>query len=109
MLVLVSHGSFCSLLAKQHCRSSRYWTSGGGRHPVGAGNYVTLCDLDIFVDQAAQPVAAQNAQNAHFGSWMGAPGGRFLLQRPSSNARQVCPGRLGAGSKAGVFEDLPRR
>ena len=28
--------------------------------PVGAGNCVTLCDLGVFVDQAAEPVPPQH-------------------------------------------------
>ena len=34
------------------------------------------------MDQAAEPVAAQNAHTGHFGRRMQAPGGRFLLQCP---------------------------
>ena len=48
--------------------------------PVGAGNSVTLCDLGVFVDQAAEPVPAQNAHTGHFGRRMRASGGRLLLQ-----------------------------
>jgi len=47
---------------------------------VGAGNSVTLCDLGVFVDQAADPVPAQNAHTGHFGRRMRASGGRLLLQ-----------------------------
>ena len=47
---------------------------------VGAGNCVTLCDLGVFVDQAAEPVAAQDAHSGHFGRRMLTPGGRVLLQ-----------------------------
>jgi hypothetical protein len=32
---------------------------------VDAGNYVTSCDLRIFVDQAAEPVSPQNAHTGH--------------------------------------------
>ena len=49
---------------------------------VGAENYVPLCDLGVFVDQAAKPVPAQNA---HIGlsRWrMRPPCGRVLLQCP---------------------------
>src|SRR5215469_11732648 len=35
--------------------------------PVGAGNCVTSCDLGIFVDQAAEPVAAHNAHIGQLG------------------------------------------
>ena len=51
---------------------------GPGR--VGAGNGVTLCDLGVFVDQAAEPVPAQNARTSRFGRRMRASGGRLLLQ-----------------------------
>ena len=47
---------------------------------VGAENAVTLCDLRIFVDQAADPVPAQNAHTGHFDRRIRAPGGRLLLQ-----------------------------
>ncbi len=46
---------------------------------VGAGNRVTSCDLRVFVDQAAEPVPAQNAHTVRFGRWMRASGGRVLL------------------------------
>jgi hypothetical protein len=39
---------------------------------VGAGNCVTLCDLRVFVDQAAEPVPAQNARTGDAGGWLGA-------------------------------------
>ena len=32
------------------------------RHLVGASNRVALCDLGVFVDQATEAVAAQNAR-----------------------------------------------
>jgi hypothetical protein len=34
--------------------------------PVGAENYVTSCDLGIFVDQATEPVAPQHADARTF-------------------------------------------
>jgi hypothetical protein len=49
---------------------------------VGAGNHVTLCSLRVFVDQAAEPVTAQNAHTGHFRRPMRTPGGRVLPQRP---------------------------
>jgi hypothetical protein len=49
---------------------------------VGAGNHVTSCDLRVFVDQAAEAAPPQNARTGRFCGWMGAPGGRVLLQRP---------------------------
>jgi hypothetical protein len=42
---------------------------------VGAENAVTLCDLRIFVDQATEPVPAQNAHTGHFDRRMRASGG----------------------------------
>jgi hypothetical protein len=38
----------------------------GGRTPVGAENYVTSCDLGIFVDQATEPVAPQHMDTRTF-------------------------------------------
>ena len=35
-------------------------TAEGSLRPVGAEYCVTSCDLGIFVDQAAEPVAPQN-------------------------------------------------
>ena len=52
------------------------------RHPVGAENCVTSCDLRIFVDQSAQPVPPQDAGSRTFCGWTDSPGGRLLLQRP---------------------------
>ena len=39
-------------------------------------------DQGVFMDQAAEPVPAQNAYPGHVAEWMCAPGGRVLLQRP---------------------------
>jgi len=50
--------------------------------PVGGGNCVALCDLRIFVDEAAEPVSPLNTHSGRFHGWMGAPGGRVLQQRP---------------------------
>jgi hypothetical protein len=52
----------------------------GRQQPVGAGNAVTLCDLRILVDQAAEPAPAQNVHTGYFDRRMRAPGGRLLLQ-----------------------------
>jgi hypothetical protein len=46
---------------------------------VGAGNPVTLCDLGIFVDQAAKPVPAQNSGVCAQGRCMRTSSGRALL------------------------------
>jgi uncharacterized glyoxalase superfamily protein PhnB len=56
---------------------------------VGAGNCVTSCDLDVFVNQAAEPVPPQNADARAFCRWILAPGGRVLVQRPEK-AGQRC-------------------
>jgi hypothetical protein len=53
-----------------------------GWKPVGAGNRVTSCDLDIFADQSAEPITPQNAHTGHFCGRVDAPGGRVLLQCP---------------------------
>ena len=49
---------------------------------MGAENRVTLCDLGVFVGQAAEPVPEHNAHTGHFRRWMRTPGGRILLQCP---------------------------
>ena len=49
---------------------------------MGAENPVTLCDLGIFADQAAEPVPAQNPDGCARASWMRTPGRRALLQCP---------------------------
>ena len=49
---------------------------------VGAEYCVTSCDQGVFMDQAAEPVPAQNAHPGRVAGWMCAPGGRVLLQRP---------------------------
>jgi hypothetical protein len=46
---------------------------------VGAGNPVTLCDLGIFVDQAAKPVPAQNSGVCAQGRYIRTSSGRALL------------------------------
>jgi hypothetical protein len=55
---------------------------GGRRDHVGAEYCVTLCDLGIFADQAAEPIPAQNAHTGLFHRRMGLPAGGVLLQRP---------------------------
>ena len=49
---------------------------------VGAENGVTSCDLRIFMDRAAEPVAAENPDVCPESGLMRAPGRRTLLQRP---------------------------
>jgi hypothetical protein len=58
-------------------------------HPVSAGNCVTLCDLRVVVDQAAEPVPAPNAHAGQSGRPMRTPGGRVLLQSPVWGMRLV--------------------
>ncbi len=50
--------------------------------PVGAENCVTLCDLGILTDQAAEPVPPQHLDIRAWNRWLRAPGGRVLLQGP---------------------------
>ena len=50
--------------------------------PVGSGNYVTSCDLRVFADQTAEPVAAQNTHTSPVGGWMCPACGWLLVQRP---------------------------
>jgi len=61
--------------------------------PVGAGNYVTLCGLGIFVDQAAGPIAPQDGGSRTFFGATGAPGGRMLVQRAVRPMRVVAAPR----------------
>jgi hypothetical protein len=48
----------------------------------GCRNCVTSCDLHIFVDQAAETVAPQDADTRTFRRRIGSLGGRVLVQRP---------------------------
>jgi hypothetical protein len=50
--------------------------------PVGAGNRVTSCNLVVFVDEAAEPVAPYHADTTTFGRRIGSPGGWALAQCP---------------------------
>ena len=56
---------------------------------MGASNRVALCDLRVFVDQATEAVAAQNANTFHVGERMDAASRRALLQRPVGPVRIV--------------------
>jgi hypothetical protein len=47
---------------------------------VGAENAVTVCDLRIFMYQAAEPVPAGNAHTSHFDEQIRTSRGRTLLQ-----------------------------
>ena len=70
------------------------FTMAVSHNPVGAGNYVTSCDLGIFVNQAAESVPAQNTHTGHSGGWMCAASGRALQQRPMRPVRIVVIGVL---------------
>jgi hypothetical protein len=48
---------------------------------VGAADGATLCDLGVFVDQAAEPIPAQDAHACHFRGRVHTSGGQVLLQR----------------------------
>ena len=47
---------------------------------MGPDNPVISCDLDIFMEQAAEPVPAQNAHTGRFDRRMRASGGWHLLR-----------------------------
>jgi hypothetical protein len=49
------------------------------RLPVGAENRVTLCDLQVLVDESAEPVSSEHADGGP-GFWRGAACGRLLIQ-----------------------------
>ena len=49
---------------------------------MGAENAVTLRDLGIFVDQAAEPVSTQDPGILAHSEWTLTPGGRSFAQRP---------------------------
>ena len=49
---------------------------------VGAENLVTLRDLVMFMDQAAESVPPLNPDFRALSRWMGTPGRWGLLQRP---------------------------
>jgi hypothetical protein len=61
-------------------QSPRGWVPAGSL--VGAENYVTSCDLGIFVDQAAESVPPEHADACAFRQGIGSPRRRILLQRP---------------------------
>jgi hypothetical protein len=49
---------------------------------MGARYCVTVCDLGILLDQAAEPVPPQNPGTCAFGRRILLPAGRVLVQRP---------------------------
>ena len=67
---------------------SRFEVACGYRKPV------TLCDLGIFTDQAAEPVPAPNPDVGARSGRMRTPGRRALLQRPVRAMQVVMVGVL---------------
>jgi len=67
------------------------------RDAVGAENAVTLCDLGIFADQAADPVTPENPDIGAWSRRIRTPGRRALLQCP------VRPVRPDGDASAVVF------
>jgi hypothetical protein len=59
---------------------------------VGAGNYVTSCNLRVFADEAAEPLPAQNLHTGHTARCMHASCGQVLLQHPVRPVRIVVIG-----------------
>jgi NADPH:quinone reductase-like Zn-dependent oxidoreductase len=85
-----SVGERVVLLASPACGHCLYCDRGQGSLCVGVeipGHTLwvpetvsPLCDLGVFVDQAAKPVPAPNAHTGHSGRQMRASGGRLLPQ-----------------------------
>ncbi len=61
---------------------------------MDAENRVTICDLGILVNQAAELVPAQDPDICTQRQPIGAPGGRALLQRPVRAMQVVTSGVL---------------
>ena len=79
---------------------------------VGAENYVTSCDLGIFVDQAAESVPPQHADTCTFRQGIGSPGRRIMLQRPVRPVDVVVPVAVvirPGGAGGGGLPDVVRR
>jgi len=83
---------------------------------VGAEYPVTVCELGIFADQAAEPVSPQNPNVGARSGWNRTPGRRGLLERPVRAMQVVMVGvfaedqPVGAGNGVtsgdlGVFVD----
>jgi hypothetical protein len=66
---------------------------------VGAENYVTSCDLGIFVDQAAESVPPEHADTCTFRQGIGSPSRRMLVQRPVRPVGVVVVGVLAGTSR----------
>jgi hypothetical protein len=58
-------------------------------NPVGAGNRVALCDLGIFMDQAAEAVPAQNPDVCAQSRLIRTTSRRILAQSPVRPVRVV--------------------
>jgi hypothetical protein len=70
---------------------------------MGAGDCVTSCDLGVFVDQATEPVPAQNAHTSHFRSRMYTSGGRVAaVENPTWEG---CMGRTARERLAKLLDD----
>jgi len=70
---------------------------------MGAGDCVTSCDLGVFVDQATEPVPAQNAHTGHFRSRMYTSGGRVAaVENPTWEG---CMGRTARERLAKLLDD----
>jgi len=59
------------------------------RYAVGWLNPVTVCDLGIFTDQAAEPVSLQHPDIRPYSGRTRASSGRVLIQRPVRALRVV--------------------
>lgn len=95
-------GSFswdAAAAARQQCRTQRI-PARPDPDPVGAGNCVTLCDLGVFADQAAEPVSPQHPDTCACYGWVPTPRGRVLLQRPrSANPGSQPPLRMSSAAR----------
>lgn len=70
---------------------------------MGAEYLVTLCDLGIFADQAAEPVPAQNTDTCAQRGWMRTPGRQLLHAARHLTGAKVLAARLyGVGPLAAL-------
>jgi hypothetical protein len=70
------------------------WLDGGHERTCGRRKLCQPTRLAVFVDQAVEPVSAQNALLGRFGRWMRTPGGRVLLPGPVLAMLVVVTGAL---------------
>ena len=68
---------------------------------------VTLCDLGVFAEQAAEPVTSEDAHARHGCGRILAPGRRLLVQRPVRPMRVVA--RSAVKFAAQIGGDAPSR